>query len=58
MSKLGTKLYLEVDYVVEAGRWDISDADRVRRALTDRLAALPWTVWLNVDLSTDPAWSA
>ena len=57
MSKLGTKLYLEVDYLVEAGRWDIADADRVRRALTERLRTLPWTVWLNVDLSTDPAWS-
>jgi predicted Co/Zn/Cd cation transporter (cation efflux family) len=57
MSKLGTKLYLEVDYLVEAGRWDISDADRVRHALRDRLARLPYTVWLNVDLSTDPSWS-
>jgi predicted Co/Zn/Cd cation transporter (cation efflux family) len=57
MSKLGTKLYLEVDYLVEAGRWDVSDADRVRHALRDRLARLPYTVWLNVDLSTDPAWS-
>jgi predicted Co/Zn/Cd cation transporter (cation efflux family) len=58
MSKLGTKLYLEVDYLVEAGRWDVSDADRVRHALRDRLASLPYTVWLNVDLSTDPSWSA
>lgn len=57
MSKLGTKLYLEVDYLVEAGRWDISDADRVRHALRDRLERLPWSVWLNVDLSTDPSWS-
>jgi predicted Co/Zn/Cd cation transporter (cation efflux family) len=57
MSKLGTKLYLEVDYLVEAGRWDVSDADRVRHALRDRLARLPYTVWLNVDLSTDPSWS-
>jgi predicted Co/Zn/Cd cation transporter (cation efflux family) len=57
MSKLGTKLYLEVDYLVEAGRWDISDADLVRHALRDRLARLPYTVWLNVDLSTDPSWS-
>jgi hypothetical protein len=29
----------------------------VRHALRDRLARLPYTVWLNVDLSTDPAWS-
>jgi predicted Co/Zn/Cd cation transporter (cation efflux family) len=57
MSKLGTKLYLEVDYLVEAGRWDVSDADQVRHALRDRLARLPYTVWLNVDLSTDPSWS-
>ena len=56
MSKLGTKLYLEVDHVVAPGEWDIADMDRLRAALTERLAATPFDVWLNVDLSADPAW--
>jgi predicted Co/Zn/Cd cation transporter (cation efflux family) len=55
MAKLGDKLYVEVGYVVEAGEWDTADADRVRHALTDRLAALPYLLWLNVELTTDPA---
>ena len=57
MSKLGTKLYLEVDFVVAAGTWDIADMDRLRAALTAELASTPYDVWLNLDLSTDPAWS-
>jgi predicted Co/Zn/Cd cation transporter (cation efflux family) len=57
MSKLGTKLYLEVDHVVVTGEWDIADLDRLRTALTQGLATTPYDVWLNVDLSADPAWS-
>lgn len=56
MSKLGSKLYVEIDYLVEAGQWDTSDADRVRRAMTQRMDELPYSVWLNLDLSTDPSW--
>lgn len=56
MSKLGAKLYLEVDYLVEPGRYDTAFADTVRHALRDALAAQPLEVWLNVDLSTDPTW--
>ncbi|MFZ0529344.1 MAG: cation transporter [Propionicimonas sp.] len=56
MSKLGAKLYLEVDYVVPAGRYDTAFADQVRRALKQGLLAQPLDVWLNVDLSTDESW--
>lgn len=56
MAKLGAKLYLEVDYVVPAGRYDTAFADQVRHALRDALARQPLDVWLNVDLSTDPTW--
>lgn len=55
IQKLGAKVYVEVDYLVEAGRWDTADADRVRHALYRRLAELPYLFWLNVELTTDPA---
>lgn len=56
MSKLGGKLYLEVDYLVEPGRYDTAFADKVRRAMKDALLVQPLEVWLNLDLSTDPSW--
>jgi predicted Co/Zn/Cd cation transporter (cation efflux family) len=56
MSKLGPKLYLEVDYLVEAGRYDTAFADQVRHALNDGLKGQPLDVWLNVELSTDGSW--
>jgi len=49
-----TKLYVEADFVVPDGVWDIAGEDRVRRAVDRRLAALPYDVWLNVGLTTDP----
>lgn len=55
IQKLGSKVYVEVDYLVEAGRWDTADADRVRHALYRRLGELPYLFWLNVELTTDPA---
>lgn len=53
-TKLGRRLYVEVDFVVEPGRWDVVGEDRVRRSLTDRLTALPLDVWATVELTTDP----
>jgi predicted Co/Zn/Cd cation transporter (cation efflux family) len=55
IQKLGAKVYVEVDYLVEAGRWDTADADRVRHALYRQLAEQPYLFWLNVELTTDPA---
>jgi predicted Co/Zn/Cd cation transporter (cation efflux family) len=55
IQKLGAKVYVEVDYLVEAGRWDTADADRVRHALYRQLGELPYLFWLNVELTTDPA---
>ncbi|HNV10271.1 MAG TPA: cation transporter [Propionibacteriaceae bacterium] len=57
MAKLGAKLYLEVDYLVPAGRHDTAFADEVRHALTRELAPQPFDIWLNVDLSTDATWA-
>ena len=40
LHKLGRKLYVEVDFVVEPGEWDVSEEDGVRRAVADGLAPL------------------
>ncbi|HQY34111.1 MAG TPA: cation transporter [Actinotalea sp.] len=54
-TKLGERVYVEVDFVVPAGAWDVSGEDRVRRALIDRLEVLGYELWANVELTTDVA---
>ncbi|MFC7533009.1 cation diffusion facilitator family transporter [Actinoplanes sp. GCM10030250] len=57
LGKVGPKLYVEVDFVVAGERWRVADADRVRHDLLERLSAvLPYDLWLNVELTGDPAW--
>jgi len=56
IGKLGRKLYVELDFVVEPGAWDVGDADLVRRNLVDRLTQPGQLLWVNVELHTDPAW--
>jgi cation diffusion facilitator family transporter len=55
MGKLGRKLYVELDYLVE-GQWDIGEADRVRRELLNRLEEPGRLLWINVELHSDPLW--
>ncbi len=57
ISKLGRKLYIDLDFVVEAGHWDIGVADIVRRELINRLRAPGRLLWVNVELHTDPNWN-
>lgn len=54
-TKLGSRLYVEVDFVVAEGAWDVTGEDRVRRALISRLEPLGYELWANVELTTDPA---
>ena len=54
-TKLGSRLYVEVDFVVPEGAWDVTGEDRVRRALIGRLEPLGYELWANVELTTDPA---
>ena len=55
LTKLGRKLYVEVDFVVADGTRDVADEDGVRRAVADGLdGRTPYEVWLNVALTTDP----
>jgi len=53
-TKLGRRLYVEVDFVVGAGEWDVSEEDKVRRSLIGGLDPLGYDVWANVELTTDP----
>jgi predicted Co/Zn/Cd cation transporter (cation efflux family) len=55
LHKLGRKLYVEVDFVVEPGEWDVSEEDAVRRAVVDGLTPLGLDVWAYVELTTDRA---
>lgn len=57
-TKLGRRLYVEVDFVVEPGRWDVDDEDDVRRAVVGRLRDLPLDVWATVELTADPGLAA
>jgi predicted Co/Zn/Cd cation transporter (cation efflux family) len=54
MTKVGNKLYVEADFVVPPGEWHVDDEDRIRRAVLERLAPLPYAIWLNVELTSDP----
>jgi predicted Co/Zn/Cd cation transporter (cation efflux family) len=54
-TKLGQRLYVEVDFIVEPGKYDISDEDRVRRSMIAGLTPLGFDLWANVELTTDPS---
>ncbi|MEV0951538.1 cation transporter [Promicromonospora sp. NPDC050249] len=53
-SKVGRRLYVEVDFVVEPGTWSVDAEDDIRRAVVTGLEALPLDVWATVELTTDP----
>ncbi|MGV1007445.1 MAG: cation transporter [Dermatophilaceae bacterium] len=57
ISKLGRKVYVELDFLVDpADGWTVSDPDRIRGLLAPRLNRPGRILWLNVELHTDPAW--
>ena len=53
-TKLGSRLYVEVDFVVPEGAWDVTGEDRVRRALIGHLEPLGYDLWANVELTSRP----
>ena len=53
-TKLGSRLYVEVDFVVPEGAWDVTGEDRVRSAIIGRLEPLGYDLWANVELTSDP----
>lgn len=57
ITKLGNKIYVEIDWLLTStGCWDLADADRLRRLLNAEFRAADISVWLNVELHTDPHW--
>jgi predicted Co/Zn/Cd cation transporter (cation efflux family) len=50
MSKVGPKLYVEVDGVVD-GDVTVAQEHEVRRALGEQLSALPYDIWLTAEFS-------
>lgn len=55
MTKVGRKLYIEVDFVVPP-EVTVGHADRIRTELRTRLDELPLELWLNVELTADESW--
>ena len=57
-TKLGQRLYVEVDFVIGETGWTVGNEDAVRRSITSHLNRLPHRVWANVEITTDPALAA
>lgn len=53
-TKLGRRLYVEVDFVVRPGDWTVDEEDAVRRAVVAQIRRLPFDVWASVELTTEP----
>ncbi len=53
MSKVGPKLYVEVDGVVDPDV-TVAQGQLVREALAERLEPLPYDIWLNVEFAPRP----
>ena len=56
VGKLGRKLYVEIDFLLDDDTWTVRDADRVRRALMHLLERPGQVLWLNVEFHVDPHW--
>jgi predicted Co/Zn/Cd cation transporter (cation efflux family) len=54
VTKVGRKLYVDAEFLVDGGGWTLEDEDSVRRDVARGLAELPYEVWRNVALTTDP----
>lgn len=53
-TKLGQRLYVEVDYLIsDHQEFGIDDEDEIRRSITDGLGELGYQVWATVELTTD-----
>ncbi len=50
-TKLGLKVYLDVQYTVDSPNVTIAFEDQVRRAMTDAVSHLPLDVWATVQLT-------
>lgn len=55
MAKVGPKLYIELDFVVEAGT-SVGQTDQVRHELVRQFKDLPFDLWVTAEFSSDAAW--
>lgn len=57
IGKLGRKIYVELDWTLPIdAAVTVDDADRYRRRLINELSQPGQSLWLNVELHTDPDW--
>lgn len=52
-AKLGQRLYVEVQFMVEPQLWRVEDEDAVRRAISENVAMLGLDSWTTVSLTTE-----
>lgn len=57
-TKLGRRLYVEVDFVVSSDEWSVAEEDAVREAITANLEELDYQVWATIEITTNPALAA
>ncbi len=53
LTKVGRKLYAEVDFIVSP-EWRVRQSDEVRRALLARFEELEYDIWLTLEFAADP----
>jgi predicted Co/Zn/Cd cation transporter (cation efflux family) len=55
LAKVGNKVIIELDYVIECGSKldSIVLQDKLRKELTDALAELPYEKWININFTSD-----
>jgi predicted Co/Zn/Cd cation transporter (cation efflux family) len=54
-TKLGQRLYIDVEALVADETWDVARMDALRHALAERLAPLGYEPWIDLTLTNDPA---
>jgi predicted Co/Zn/Cd cation transporter (cation efflux family) len=59
LGKVGGKVVIEIDYVIEKGSQldSIAEQDSLRKSLTKALADLPYEKWVNITFTSDGVWT-
>lgn len=59
VSKSGTKLFIEIDFVVAPGGWQpsLEDQDLIRQEIVDQMRPISLKKWLNVAFTMDRKWA-
>lgn len=59
VSKSGTKLFIEIDFVVAQGGWqpNLEDQDLIRQEIIDQMRPITLKKWLNVAFTLDRKWA-